>query len=77
MRMIDARLDRCRSLKMRRRFVDCLRLRKMILDVWIAFYPRNVGRAADVSGNLSCPLNQNSVNDVERLVLKPAFAQQN
>ena len=43
MRVIDARFDSCRSLEMRRRLVDSLRLRKMILDVWIAFYPRHVG----------------------------------
>src|SRR5262249_55345587 len=42
MRVIDARFDRVGLKKMRRRFVDCLRLRKMILDVWITFYPRHV-----------------------------------
>ena len=42
MRIIDARFDGFGSLKMRRRPVDCLRLRKMILDLGIAFYPRHV-----------------------------------
>ena len=42
MRVIDARFD-CRGpLEVRRRLVDSFRLRKMILDVWIAFYPRHV-----------------------------------
>jgi hypothetical protein len=42
MRVIHARLDCCGSQKVRRRLVDCLGLRKMILDVWIAFYPRHI-----------------------------------
>ena len=42
MRVFDARFDCVGSLKMRRRLFDCLRLRKMILDVGIAFYPRHV-----------------------------------
>src|SRR5205085_2347600 len=42
MRVIDARFD-CRGpLEVRRRLIDSFRLRKMILDVWIAFYPRHV-----------------------------------
>jgi hypothetical protein len=42
MRVIDARFDCCGSLEVRRRLLHCLRLRKTILDVWIAFYSRHV-----------------------------------
>ena len=38
--VIDARFDCFGNIW--RRFVDCLRLRKMILDLWIAFYPHHV-----------------------------------
>ena len=42
MRIIDARFNGFGSLKMWRGLVDCLRFRKMIQDLGIAFYPRHV-----------------------------------
>src|SRR4030095_8532931 len=42
MRVIDARLDRLRTLEVQRRVDGRAGLRKLILDVWISFYPRHV-----------------------------------
>ena len=42
MRIIDAWFDGFGSLEMRKRFIDCLRFRKMILDLRVAFYARHV-----------------------------------
>jgi len=41
-RVIDARLDRVRTLEVRRRIDGRARLRKLVLNVRIAFYPRHV-----------------------------------
>ena len=54
MRVIDARFDRCRTLQAWRRIVDSLRLRKMILDVWIAFDARDVRTRRQCFGDVSC-----------------------
>ena len=41
-RVIDARLDRVRTLEVQRRIDGRAWLRKLVLDVRIAFYPRHV-----------------------------------
>ena len=41
-RVIDARLDRVRTLEVRRRIDGRAWLRKLVLNVRIAFYPRHV-----------------------------------
>src|SRR5947207_12384946 len=42
MRVIDARLDPCRSQEVRRRLIDSFRLRKIVMDKRIPFYSRHI-----------------------------------
>jgi hypothetical protein len=65
MRVIDARFD-CRGpLEVRRCLVDRLRLRKVILDVWIAFDACYVRPGCQCLCDLSSSIYQDSVNNIE------------
>ena len=75
MRVIDARLY-CRGpLEMRRRLVDSFRLRKMVLDQWIAFDACYVRPGCQCLCDLSSSIYQDYVNNVEGAIFESAFAQ--
>ena len=57
MRVIDARLDRFRTLEVRRRIDGRAGLRKLVLDVRIAFYPRHVRPRCQRLGDLTAPFH--------------------
>ena len=61
--------------RLRRRFIDSLRLGKMILDVRIAFDSRHVGASRQRRCDLSSPFHQDGINDIKGLMLDVAFAQ--
>ena len=52
-RVIDPRFNRCRRLRLRRRFDHMARLRENILDMRIAFYSRHIATASQRLGNLA------------------------
>src|SRR5207245_10178810 len=68
MGILDARLDGRRTaacVGLRRRLINGLWLRKVVLDVRIAFYPRHVRATCQRLGNLAGAFHQNRVNNVE------------
>ena len=56
-RVIDPRLDRCRSLRLRRRLHSSGRLRKEILDVRVALDARHIRTASQCLGDLAGALH--------------------
>src|SRR6266542_534292 len=74
-RVTDARFDRLRSPRLRRRLNRRTRLGKRILNVRIALYARHIRTGSQCLGDLAATLHQNCVNDVEGLMLEPAFTQ--
>ena len=76
MRISNPRLDGRRTCaRGSRRFVDRLRLGKIILDARIAFDARHVRPGRQRVGDLSRAFHQDGINDIERLMLDFAFAQ--
>src|SRR5262245_41398196 len=75
MRVLNPRLDGRRASGLRRRFIDRLGLRKIILDARIAFYSRYVRSGRQLRSDLSSTFHQNGINNIERLMLDVAFAQ--
>src|SRR5215471_10847448 len=73
MRVSDAGFDSRRSQQVRRRFFDSLRLRKMILNMWIAFNTCDVWPGCQHVGNVAGRFYQDSVNDVKGVMFKAAF----
>src|SRR5262245_58727869 len=75
MRVLNPRLNGRRASGLRRRFIDHVRLRKIMLDSRIAFYARYVRASGQFRGDLSRAVDQNGINNIERLLLDVAFAQ--
>jgi len=56
-RVIDARLDRLRTLEIRRRFSDRARLRQSIVDTRIAFHSRHIWPSCQCLSDLAITLH--------------------
>jgi hypothetical protein len=69
------RLDGHWRAGLHRRLLDWTGLREIIVNVRIAFDPRDVRASRQCVGNLTCAFHQDGVNDIERLVLDVAVAQ--
>ena len=75
MRVSDSRLNRRRSLRLRRRISRGPKLRKRILNVRIALNTRDIRPSSQSLGDLAAAIYQNCVNDIERLIFEPSFAE--
>ena len=75
MRVIDSRFDRLRSRRLRGRLIRRGRLGKRILNARIALNPSHVRARSQCLGDFAAARHQNCVNDVESLMLEPAFTQ--
>src|SRR6267143_2485198 len=74
-RVVDSRLNSRRTLRLRSCLNNRNRLGDDILDLRIAFYPRNVRTASQGLGDLAGALHQDRIHDVERTMLDAMFAQ--
>src|ERR1043166_5474153 len=74
MRVTDTRLDRRGPLERWWSLTQSLRLRQLILDLWIAFYSRHIRAGCQRLCNLSRSLHQDCVNNVKGAIFNPAFA---
>src|SRR5436190_6622174 len=75
MRVIDAGFNCIRPLKACGDVDVRVRSRKVIVDAWITFHTRDVRTRRQCFGDLTGSFYKDSVDDVERAVLKPAFTQ--
>jgi cobalamin biosynthesis protein CobT len=78
-RVSDPRLDRrgrTRDARLQRRLVDRTALRKIIVNNRVACHMRHVGAGSQHFSELAISFHQNCVNDIERLMLDVAVAQQ-
>src|SRR4029453_7691202 len=75
MRVIDSRLDRLRSLRLRRCLGSGNWLRKDILNVRIAFHSLHVRSSRQRFRDLATPFHQNRIHNVERTMLDSALTQ--
>jgi hypothetical protein len=77
-RIGNSRLDRFRRTgraRLQRRLLDRPRLRKVIVNYRVACDVRHIRAGRQCLGELPVAFHQNSVHDIERLILNVAFAQ--
>jgi len=72
----NPRLDRRRRSGLQRRFLDRAALRKIIVNNRVACHMRHVRTGSQHFSELAVSFHQNRVNDIERLMLDVAIAQQ-